>query len=71
MPKRTTAEEEHTRSEMSRAYNAQKHDPDGWDDWGMFTAHVVHGLIAEVGRLRHMLRCHGIDPGPERDPFEP
>lgn len=70
MPKRTTPDEERTRDRMKNVYNAQKHDEEGWSDWGMFTAHVVHGLIEEIRKLRPELTARGIDPGPERDPFE-
>ena len=70
MPKQTTREEERTRGAMKEVYNAKKENADGWTDWGMFTAHVVHGLVQEVAELRARLRSKGIDPGPERDPFE-
>ncbi|MCG3127239.1 MAG: hypothetical protein CHACPFDD_02097 [Phycisphaerae bacterium] len=55
---------------MKRVYNGQKLDEDGWADWGMFTAHVVHGLIEEVASLRAKLQAKGVDPGAERDPFD-
>lgn len=70
MPKQTTPAEEHARGRMKNVYNSQKMDAEGWADWGMFTAHVVHGLIEEVASLRDRLVAEGIDPGPERDPFE-
>lgn len=70
MVKQTTRDEERTRDRMKRVYNAQKEDADGWNDWGMFTAHVVHDLVQEVGELRGRLESQGVDPGPERDPFE-
>ena len=70
MPKQTTPAEERTRGCMKSVYNSQKLDADGWADWGMYTAHVVHGLIEEVVSLRARLVAGGVDPGPERDPFE-
>jgi len=70
MARQTTGDEERTRDRMKNVYNAQKRDPDGWNDWGMFTAHVVHGLVQEVAELRARVEGEGIDTGPERDPFE-
>lgn len=70
MPRTTTAANEQTRDRMKGVYNAQKAHPEGWQDWGMFTAHVVHGLIEEVGHLRGLLRANGIKAPPARDPFE-
>jgi len=69
MARQTTRDEERTRDRMTKVYNAQKRDSDGWNDWGMFTAHVVHGLLQEVAELRARLEAKGIDTGPERDPF--
>lgn len=70
MPRQATRAEDSARAEMSQVYNAQKHDADGWDNWGLYTAHVVHGLIEEVASLRARLEAAGINPGPARDPFE-
>lgn len=71
MARQTTRDEERARDRMKKVYNGQKEDADGWNDWGMFTAHVVNGLIEEVAQLRAKLESKGIDPGPTRDPFEP
>jgi hypothetical protein len=54
---------------MKHVYNEQKARDDGWQDWGIFTAHVVHGLIEEVRHLRAKMTQAGIRPPPERDPF--
>ncbi|TWT41011.1 hypothetical protein RAS1_37020 [Phycisphaerae bacterium RAS1] len=70
MPKQTMPAEERTRGRMKSVYNTQKLDADGWADWGIYTAHVVHGLIEEVASLRATLVAEGVDLGPERDPFE-
>lgn len=70
MARQTTCDEERTRDRMKNVYNAQKRNSDGWNDWGMFTAHVVHGLIQEVAELRAKLEAEVIDSGPQRDPFE-
>ncbi len=69
MPKTTSAPEEQTRDRMKSVYNAQKALREGWQDWGMFTAHVVHGLIREVHELRAGMTAAGIALPPERDPF--
>jgi len=54
---------------MIDAYQAQEHLPDGFDDWGQFTAHVVHAQRVEIGRLRDLLVQHGIDAGEWDDPL--
>jgi hypothetical protein len=69
MPKQTTQAEEKSRDWMKHVYNEQKARDDGWQDWGMFTAHVVHGLIEEVRHLRAKMTQAGVHPPPERDPF--
>jgi hypothetical protein len=66
---RLPPEVEQTKRKMICAWEQQKHDPCGWNDWGMYTAHVVHGLICEVEELRKKLIQSNIDPGKSRDPF--
>jgi hypothetical protein len=63
MARDTTPEEEATKHEMIAAYKAQEHSPDGFNDWGMFTANVVHAQRTEIQRLRELLRERGIDAG--------
>jgi len=69
MARDTTPEEEATRHEMIAAYKAQEHSPDGYNDWGMFTAHVVHAQRAEIERLRGLLREHGVEVDEWEDPL--
>jgi hypothetical protein len=69
MARSTTAQEERTRDQMSRAFKDEKSRAEGWADWGMFTAHVVHGLIQEVADLRGAMREAGVAEPPNRDPF--
>ncbi len=69
MPRSTTNEEEETRRLMTRAYRGQKHAQDGFDDWGDFTAHVVHAQRREIGRLRDLLIDQRIDPDRWDDPL--
>lgn len=70
MPRTTSVQEEHTRVQMTAAYNAQKAGPNGWQDWGMFTAHVVHGLIEEVNVLRAQIQSAGGTVPSKRNPFD-
>lgn len=69
MPGRTSEDEEETRRLMKLSYKDQQHAPDGFDDWGEFTAHVVHAQRREIDRLRDRLREHGIEPGDWDDPL--
>lgn len=69
MARDTTPDEEETRKLMTGAYKDQEHEPEGFDDWGNFTAHVVHAQRREVARLRSKLSDHGIDPGGWDDPL--
>lgn len=54
---------------MTRAYKGQEHAIEGYDDWGNFTAHVVHSQRSEIERLRRLLDSQGIDPGGWDDPL--
>jgi len=65
-----TAEEAAIRRHMSSIYKSQENSPNGFDDWGMFTAHVVYTQRKEIERLRDILKEKNIDPGPWDDPFE-
>lgn len=69
MTRETSEVEERTRQEMIVAYRAQQ-TPEGFDDWGRFTAHVVHAQHAEIERLRCLLREQGIGVGEWDDPLD-
>lgn len=69
MSRPTTPDEEATRKEMTRLYKTQEHAPDDYNDWGQFTAHVVHSQRLEIVRLRTLLQSRGIDAGDWDDPF--
>jgi hypothetical protein len=64
-----TPEEEATRKNMSRIYKNQEHNQTGYDDWGKFTAHVVHSQRNEIDRLRTLCQQKGVDPSAWNDPF--
>lgn len=68
MTRGTSEPEESTRQDMIAAYRAQQ-TPEGFDDWGMFTAHVVHAQRVEIERLRHLLREESIEVGQWADPL--
>lgn len=70
MSRQITPEEEATRSAVSHRYKAQEHQADGYNDWGQYTAHVVHCQRQEIARLRAALQGHGLAPGDWHDPFE-
>jgi hypothetical protein len=70
MARSTSPEEEDTRRLMTRAYKGQEHTPDGFDDWGNFTAHVVHAQRAEIERLRKLVGQQGLELGEWDDPLE-
>lgn len=70
MARGNMAEEARTRREMTDAYKRQKDGPDGFDDWGRFTAHVVCTQRQEMERLRALLEEHGINAGSWDGPFE-
>jgi hypothetical protein len=70
MARDTTPEEEATRHEMIAAYKVQEHAPDGFNDWGMFTAHVVHAQRIEIRRLHELLQGRGVGPGEWEDPLD-
>lgn len=70
MPRDNTSEEGATRREMTEAYKRQKEIPDGFDDWGRFTAYCVCEQRREIARLRGLLQENGLDPGQWEDSFE-
>jgi hypothetical protein len=70
LPRENTSEEAAVRREMTDAYKQQKENPDGFDDWGRFTAHVVWEQRREIERLRGLLQESGIDAGAREDPFD-
>ena len=70
MARETTRAEAATRREMTDAYRRQKELPDGFDDWGKFTAYVVCEQRRKIERLRGLLGERGVDPGACEDPFE-
>lgn len=71
MPRDNTSEEAATRREMTEVYKRQKDLPDGFDDWGRFTAYVVCEQRREIERLRGLLKQkNGIEPGEWNDPLE-
>ncbi len=70
MPRQITNEEDATRKEMSRRYKAQEHDADGYNDWGQYTAHVVHCQRQEIARLRALLQRRNVEPGEWDEPFQ-
>ena len=55
---------------MSAFYKEQEDDPEGFNDWGKFTAHVVYEQRCEIARLRKLLLDHSVDPGSRSDPLE-
>jgi hypothetical protein len=55
---------------MTEAYKRQKEIPDGFDDWGRFTAYCVCEQRREIARLRGLLQENGLDPGQWEDSFE-
>jgi hypothetical protein len=63
--------EEQFRREMSAAYKAQVHDPGGYDDWGMFTAHVSQTYRKKIGRLHALLTQYDRAAGEWEDPVDP
>jgi hypothetical protein len=69
MARSNTPEQDATKHEMIAAYKAQEHTSDGFNDWGVFTAHVVHAQRTEIERLRELLRERGIDAGQWDDPL--
>lgn len=69
MGRETTDAEERTRHEMTDVYRQQKEWPDGFNDWGMFTGHVVHAQREEIERLRGLLEQKGVDAGDWADPL--
>ena len=70
MPRDNTDAEDRTKHEMIAVYQAQEHLPEGFDDWGMFTAHVVHTQRTEIERLRGLLEQNGIESGDWDDPLQ-
>jgi hypothetical protein len=70
MAQSNTPEEETTKHEMIGAYKAQEHAPNGFNDWGVFTAHVVHAQRTEIQRLHGLLQGRGIDAGQWADPLD-
>lgn len=70
MPSELMPDEATIRRKMSDIYLAQKSSPDGFSDWGEYTAHVVCLYCREIERLRKMLESHSIDPGGWNDPLE-
>lgn len=69
MARETTEAEERTRHRMIDVYRQQENLPDGFNDWGMFTAHVVHAQRMEIERLRGLLDQNGVDAGDWDDPL--
>lgn len=69
MARPTTPQEEETRRLMTRAYKGQKYAPNGYDDWGDFTAHVVHAQRGEIDRLRSLIAQQRIDLNLWDDPL--
>jgi predicted N-acyltransferase len=69
MTRETSEPEERARQHMIAAYRAQQ-APEGFDDWGKFTAHVVHAQRMEIERLRRLLREQGIEVGEWDDPLD-
>jgi len=69
MTRDNTPDEDRTKHEMIDTYRVQEHLPDGFNDWGMFTAHVVHSQRKEIDRLRALLEGHSIEAGEWEDPL--
>jgi hypothetical protein len=67
MARENTREEAETRREMTEAYQQQKTVPNGFDDWGKFTAHIVCAHRQEIQRLRQLLADRGVSLGPWDD----
>ena len=70
MARKNTPDEKATRREMTDAYQRQEGSSDGYDDWGMFTAHVVCEQRNEIERLTNLLRDSGADSGTWPDPLK-